>query len=263
MKVYCDQKLVWGSSALFPLSDLTVCFLLLTSLLPFFDSFTCYLWFKTLAHFIYSQLVPFLFYGVQETSPDLRIWLLANLEEFFKFIISNVLSLSIYCQSFPSPTFVVSFRFILLIFMPFCLAKLVFRGLHHFEENFLRVTGWYGSNSGDSLRKLSDSVVSPQNLLDPPENSLILLWSLPSAVHWQSIFPKVPLLFAIFYWRQLIFPSVPQKTIRSSIVLRTPPPRRKMMTSSQVSVSAIYTYTERSLSRQTRPCSLLSDHICR
>ena len=74
---------------------------------------------------------------------------------FFKSIISNVLSLSIYCQSFPSSTFVVSFRFILLIFMPFCLAKLVFRGLHHFEENFLRVTGWYGSNSGDSLRKLS------------------------------------------------------------------------------------------------------------
>ena len=34
------------------------------------------------------------------------------------------------------PTFVVSSRFILLIFMPFYLAKLVFSGLHNFEENF-------------------------------------------------------------------------------------------------------------------------------
>ena len=54
-----------------------------------------------------------------------------------------------------------------------------------------------------------------------------------------------------------------QKTTRSYIILQTPFSRRKMMTSSQVSLISIYTYTERILSRQTRLCSLLSDHICR
>ena len=101
---------------------------------------------RDLASFLFFlSLLPFLFHGVQETSPDLRIWLLANLEEFFKFIISH-------CHSFPSSTFFVSFRFILLIFMSSCLAKLVFCGLYHFEEySFARS----GSNCGDSHRELS------------------------------------------------------------------------------------------------------------
>ena len=156
---------------------------------------------RDLASFLFFlSLLPFLFHGVQETSPDLRIWLLANLEEFFKFIISH-------CHSFLSSTFVVSFSFILLIFMSSCLAKLVFCGLYHFEEySFARS----GSNCGDSHRELSklqpyfiavgreggrgeeyeDFVVSRQNLPDPPEGSLIFLGSPPSLV---VNFTKIPL----------------------------------------------------------------------
>ena len=102
--------------------------------------------------------------------------------------------------------------------------------------------------------------MSRQNLPDPPEGSLIFLGSPPSLV---VNFTKIPLFVCNILLAALISPSVPSEKYA---ILHYPPspfPQTKMMTISQVSVIAIYTYTERNLSRQTRPCSLLSDHICR
>ena len=154
---------------------------------------------RDLASFLFFlSLLPFLFHGVQETSPDLRIWLLANLEEFFKFIISL-------CHSSPSSTFVVSFRFMLLIFYVFLSCKTSILWSLSFWRIFF-CAFWFklrwqpsgtlktpaifhrrGEGGG-----YEDFVVSRQNLPDPPEGSLIFLGSPPSLV---VNFTKIPLFF--------------------------------------------------------------------
>ena len=148
--------------------------------------------------------------------------------------------------------------------MPFYLAKLVFSGLHNFEENFFAryrmIRFKFRWQPPETLWLCS---VAAKFIWTPRKLFFILM--IPSHQQFISSQFYQKSLFYLQYsiddnWSSLPFP---QKTIRSSIILRTPPPRRKMMTSFQVSVIAIYTYTERKLSRQTRPCSLLSDHICR
>ena len=106
LKVYCDQKLVWRSSALFPLYDLTVCFLLLTSHTFFWFFFTCSLCFKTMVRFNFcsDQFLSF-FMGYRKY----HLICAYGFQQTWKSFSSSFLA--IYCHSFPSSTFVVSFRF--------------------------------------------------------------------------------------------------------------------------------------------------------
>ena len=149
----------------------------------------------------------------------------------------------------------------LFIFISFCLAKVVLLSLYHFEEN---VFARYGSNCGGRgggvwrfccvTLKLTWSPRRLFNILRIPSHQQFI----GSQFYYN---PPFYLQHSIIgNWSPLPFPS------ENYAILHYPPspfPQTKMMTSSQVSVISIYTYTERSLSRQTRPCSLLSDHICR
>ena len=148
----------------------------------------------------------------------------------------------------------------LLIFISFCLAKVVLLSLYHFEEN---VFARYGSNCGWGGGVWRFCNVTLKLTWSPRRLFIILM--IPS--HQQFIGsqfyynPPFYLQHSIIgNWSLLPFP---QKTTRSYIILRAPFSRRRMMTSSQVSVISIYTYIERILSRQTRRCSLISDYICR